>query len=268
MNNYNSAGFKFYSSGDNHFINANLANVKLDLYDLGVLIIYCLLGGFDLFNFFDYECGHTRSDNCCCLLHCYYKYESKSKNKIKLSDYFKKFNFSFNLDNFICSLTNYKLEKNLCIDNIKEHLWLSDIRSRYSNNLSKIHEPESNSLNDKVKLDNRFPNFISKNLLIDIGELLTLTNDIDNKGSLVNNNLTVKKFEKFFETFENIIPNSSNYFKHYNIMNYSQILNKNKNLDIICKELNIDKEYLDNRLKTIIDNYLLSHEFLNNNENN
>jgi hypothetical protein len=268
INNNNSAGFKFNASGENNYINANLANVKLDLYDLGLLLIYCLLGGFDLFNFSDYECKHIRSDNCCCLLHCYYKFESNSKNKVKLFDYFKKFNFSFSMENFICSLTNYKLDKNLSIDFIKEHLWLSDVKSKYSSNINKIQDFENNKINNIARIKNKTSDYISKSLLIDLEELIILANDITNKGFVVNNNNIVKKYDKFFDSVEKVIPNSINYFKHYNIRNYSQINNKNTNLDYICKELNIDKEYLNNKLKSILDNYFQSDQYRKNYDNN
>ncbi len=268
LNNNNSAGFKFSSSVENHFINTNYAYIKNDLYDLGFLMIHCLLGGFDLFNICDYECKHNKSDNCCCLLHCYYKYQSQSKNKLKLTDYFKRLNISYNLENFVCSLTSFKLDKNLSIENIKEHLWLSDINSKYINNLNKMTDYKSNNVNDKERENNNTSTYISKNLLINLEELLRFVNDINSKGSLVNNNSIVKKYEKFFESIKNAIPKSINYFKHYNIRGYSQILNKNRNLEYICKELNIDKEFLNNKLKTIFENYLQSDLYLNNNDNN
>jgi len=256
MNNNNSAGFKFNSSGEHNYIYANLTNIKLDLYDLGQLLIYCIIGGFDLINLTDYECLHTRSENCCCLLHCYFKYETESKKnfKLKLKEIFKKFNFSHHLENFICSLTNFKLDKNINIENIKEHLWLSDIKNINSFNIMKKVDTEAgnNKENEKKK---SLTNYINKNILVDFEELFKLACEINSKGSIVNNNNLVKKFEKFFDSFNITLPKAINYIKHYNMKNYSQIINKSINLEYISKEINIDKDYLNNKLKTIFNNF-------------
>jgi len=257
IQNNNSAGFKMNSSGEIQYINASLANIKLDLYDLGQLLIYSILGGFDIISFTHYECFHTRSDNCCCLLHCYFKYEAQNKkeNKFKLKDLFKKLNLSHNLESFICSLTSYKLERSLSIEYLKEHLWLSDVNHINSNNNNRNKDKQNNTNYNENYNSKNNNDYVNNYLLVDFDELFKLANELNNKGSIINNGQNSKKFEKFFESYSIILPKSTKYFKHYNIKSLSQINNKNANIDYISKEINIDKNFLVGKLKAIFDNF-------------
>lgn len=257
----NSAGFKFNSSGENAINpSINLAYVKLDIYDLGQLLLYSVLGGYELIDLSSYECLHSRPENCCCLMHCYFKYETENKKhfKLKLSEMFKKFGLSFNFENFICTLTSYKFDKNLSIEILKEHFWLSEIKNKKYQKNKNLKEREDNS-------NVNFQQYISKNLIIESKEVFKLSNEINSKGSVINNgHVLSKKYEKFFENFNNILPKSINYFKHYNYNNFLQILNKNEHLDYIAKEMNLDKDYMLNRFKTLFDNFFLSTNFSKN----
>ena len=178
----NSSGFKFNSSGENIYNNYNnLAYLKLDLYDLGQLLIYSVMGGSDLIDISNYECYHTRSDNCCCLIHCYLKYEAeKMKNsKLKMSEILKKYGLSFNFINFVCCITNFKMAKNFCMENLKEHLWLSEIKNF---NQQKNKENYSKSLRDKdINSNNKY---ISNRILIELKEIFKIANELNSKSSI------------------------------------------------------------------------------------
>lgn len=264
-NNNNSLGFKFNNSSYNNNINyVNLSFVKLDTYDLGVLLLYCILGGFDLIDLSNYECKHTRSDNCCCLLHCYYKYEKEnSKNyKLKLKLILKKYTSSLNFEKFICALTSYKIDKNLSIDNLKQHFWLNGIKKK-SRNFEEKNEKTKTNFNNINENEGIFQ-YISENLLVEMKEIFRLSNEINSKGSIVSISNNKKKFEKFLENFGNIITKSHYYFKQYNIRNFNQVVNKNNHIDFISQELNLEREYVYEKLRECYDNYFLNENLSQN----
>jgi len=263
INYNNSLGFKFNNSSYNNNSNyVNLSFVKVDTYDLGVLLLYCILGGFDLIDLSTYECKHTISDNCCCLLHCYYKYENENnKNyKIKLKTILKKYTSSLNFEKFICALTSYKIDKNLSIDNLKQHFWLNGIKKKSKNTFDERTKVNFNNFENEGK------QYISENLLIEMKEIFKLSNEINSNGSIVSINNNKKKFEIFIENFGNIISKSHYYFKQYNIKAFNQVMNRNNHIDFISQELNLDEDFVYQKLKDLYDNYFLN-ENVSHNEN-
>ncbi len=264
LNYNNSLGFKFNNSSYNNSNNVNLSFVKVDTYDLGVVLLYCILGGFDLIDLSSYECKHTRSDNCCCLLHCYYKYEKENNknSKIKLKTILKKYTASLNFEKFICALTSFKIDKNLSIDNLKQHFWLNGVKKKSKNNFD-----ERTKVNfDNFNADNENKQYISENLLIEMKEIFKLSNEINSSGSIVSVVNNKKKFEIFITNFGKIISKSHYYFKQYNIKTFNQIINRNNHVDFISKELNLEEEFVYLKLKELYDNYFLN-ENVSQNEN-
>ena len=46
---------------------------KLDMFDLGFLLIYCTMGGLEIFDASQHICSHNDSrgeSTCCCFFHC------------------------------------------------------------------------------------------------------------------------------------------------------------------------------------------------------
>lgn len=262
INYNNSLGFKFNNSSyNNNLNNVNLSFVKVDIYDLGVLLLYCILGGFDLIDLSIYECKHTRSDNCCCLLHCYFKYEKEhNKNyKIKLKTILKKYTSSLNFEKFICALTSYKIDKNLSIDNLKQHFWLNGIKKKSKNTFDERTKVNFSNFENEGSFQ-----YISETLLVEMKEIFRLSNEINSKGSIVSSNNNKKIFETFLENFGKIISKSHYYFKQYNIKNFNQVMNRNNHIDFISQELNLDRDYVYQNLKELYDNYFMNENFSHN----
>jgi hypothetical protein len=267
INYNNSLGFKFNNSSyNNNCNNVNLSFVKVDTYDLGVVLLYCILGGFDLIDLSTYECKHTRSDNCCCLLHCYYKYEKENNknSKIKLKTILKKYTASLNFEKFICALTSFKIDKNLSIDNLKQHFWLNGVKKKSKNNFDERTKVNFNNFNPNA--DNENKKYISENLLIEMKEIFKLSNEINSSGSILSVVNNKKKFDSFISNFGNIISKSHYYFKQYNIKTFNQIINRNNHIDFISQELNLEEEFVYLKLKELYDNYFLN-ENVSQNEN-
>lgn len=200
---------------------------RLDYFDLGYMLIHCLLGDFYILDFVNYICKHGNND-CCCYLHCIIKSQNESKSKIKLENLINEQLYTKNLIDFICLCTSYKFDKSFALNLIKKHKWL--IEDSHDNNKVNI------SLHELLKLSKDY-NF--KN------EYLILNN--------IHNNST-RRLEKLIENISVILPYTQEYYNQNNIRNFDQILNSQCDIEELSFELGVDKDTLISKLKIIYDN--------------
>ena len=71
------------------------------------------------------------------------------------------------------------MDKNFCMENLKEHLWLSEIKNF---NQQKNKENYSKSLRDKdINSNNKY---ISNRILIELKEIFKIANELNSKSSI------------------------------------------------------------------------------------
>lgn len=201
---------------------------RLDIFDLGFMLLNCALGGLEFEDLQTYQCEHIDKNNeniftCCCLFHCINKYESSLPDKkLKLTNIINTTNYSEEFISFLCYTTSYKFDKNFTFHKIKNHDWF--------------------------KTD-------SEKILISMDEVLKLSKDYYLKNDyLINKNNANRRFEKFCESLINVLSLSDNYFKYMNITNSDAIFSNHYNIDELSSELGVTKDNLMNKLKSIYDN--------------
>jgi hypothetical protein len=146
---------------------------KLEMFDLGLVLFYSVIGGNEIIDFSQYMCSHHDNKQnlaCCCFYHCLEKSENeKLEYKIKLTNLITK-SYSSELVSFLCELTSYSLNTNVLTKNkIKNHKWL---------------------MNSETK---------DKEVLLNLEELLKVSNLMSNKPSFI-------KLEKLCENISIVLP--------------------------------------------------------------
>jgi hypothetical protein len=111
---------------------------KLDMFDLGFLLIYSTMGGLEIFDASQYICSHNDSrgeSTCCCFFHCIENFENESSNdkKYKTTQIIKK-KYSVEFISYICEITSYRFKYNSIFSNnkIKNHPWLVSLTEKHS----------------------------------------------------------------------------------------------------------------------------------------
>ena len=191
---------------------------RLDIFDLGFMIINCAIGNLDLIDFNKYVCDHD-INKCCCLYHCIEKTESNKR--IKITNIINEKIFSKHFINFICCTTSYSYKKN-SPNKIKNHEW-------FINNQDKI--------------------------LLNINELLTLSKEFQIKKNVHLQKNLMQKFDSICESLKLVLSFCDYYFQHQRVTNSNFIFNEDneKNLQLLSEELGIDRETLISHIKPIFD---------------
>jgi hypothetical protein len=189
---------------------------RLDIFDLGVLLIHCTVGNIiDCIDFSTYICEHDFK--CCCLYHCLMAYEHK--NKFKLTDMLSK-RYSREFTAFLCHTTTYHYDKQISFKRLKNHDWM-------------LSNP-----NDYVYLN--------------LQELLTISRSFFTRSDYLKAN---KRLDYLAESITNILSCCDSYFQHYGIEDTHLMFNEanEKNIIELSNEMGVEKDILVARLKPLYD---------------
>jgi len=197
---------------------------KLEIFDIGFILIQCAIGNLELIDFNEYLCKHN--NECCCFYHCIEK-EENNRKKLMLSRLIVNL-FSEKFINFICYITSYNLNSSYSIDNIKNHEWI----------LAK------DTPNEKVNLQEIL--LISRDFYFHKDQHFFLKNEL---GYL----------DKLFDNIQLILPKCHLFFKNYNISNTNDFLSfYQDNFTYLSKYFSVDRDALVGKIKVVYDNYFRS----------
>jgi serine/threonine protein kinase len=216
----------------NNKITETKINQKLNIFDIGCIIIQCAVGSSDFYNFAEYQCTCiqlNKNEKCCCLYHCIIKYEQQQTNIIKLVDLINNSLFSQEFINFICEATSYDYKQDFSIKNLKSHLWIMGNNENTSN---------------KVK--------------VFLEEYIALSKDYNFQNEyIISNDNSMCRFDKFCENISIILSDWTSYYEHYNIRHLNEIFNSTNDLNELSREFGIEKDIIINKLKPLYSNYLI-----------
>jgi hypothetical protein len=198
---------------------------RVDIFDLGLLLINCAVGGIlDTFDFTTFTCEHDMK--CCCLYHCIETFENNKGMKHGLTSLISKNQrYSKEFITFLCLTTTYSYNKRISYKQLKNNDWLLS------------------ASNDKVYLN--------------LNELLGISKAYHSrKDPLGINKQHNKRFQSLCDNLSLVLSCCDNYFKHYGIKSSDFIFNESneKNLIELSNEMGVDKETLAQKIKPIFDN--------------
>lgn len=221
-----SIDYNDYNAPDDMLMNNAKIKKKLEMFDLGLILFYSATGGNGIIDFSQYLCSHqeTKQNKCCCFYHCLEKHENE-KLKFKInSTYMVSKTYSPEFLSFLCMLTSYSLNPNIVTgDKIKNHSWLIN-----SNSDSKERE-----------------------ILLNLEELLKVSNITSKKLSFIT-------LEKLCENISLILQSCKDSFLQLNKNSSNTIKFSRLVLDELSNNLNIDKESLLEKIKSVYDSILSS----------